>query len=78
MATRPRRRRRPTMVPAAISLAPTAPALPRGKPQGLVRSPSVWRSIESLGGKEATQRQTNPGVLYRGPGAFLGIAPVWP
>jgi hypothetical protein len=27
------------------------------------------------GGKEATQRQTNPGVLYRGPGAFLGIAP---
>jgi hypothetical protein len=51
MATRPRRRRRPTMVPAAISLAPTAPALPRGKPQGLVRSPSVWRSIESLGGK---------------------------
>jgi hypothetical protein len=32
----------PTMMPAAISRAPTAPALfPRGKPQGLVRSPSV-------------------------------------
>jgi hypothetical protein len=32
----------PTMMPAAISRAPTAPALfPRGKPQGLVRSPLV-------------------------------------
>jgi hypothetical protein len=53
-----------TMVPAAISLAPTAPALPRGKPQG-VRSPSM--------------RPPEPGAsaAVLGSWAFVALAPQW-
>jgi hypothetical protein len=51
-ANPPRRGRRPQRT--AISLAPTAPALPRGKPQGLVPSPLV-RPLEP--GASITGRQ---------------------
>jgi hypothetical protein len=52
----------PTIVPAATSLAPTAPALPRGKPQGLVPS------------RRCGHRALGP----RGPGVLGIGCPLWP
>jgi len=57
----------PPRRPVDISLAPTTPALPRGKPSRPRAEPVRAATI----GARPTRKRI-PGVLYRSPGAFWG------